>query len=572
MSLAYSRYFQGVQALIEDCLRLVDEVQLPERDTQSRRLSEIEAQLAAEAPLRVVLVGEFSAGKSSIISALTGHDVFIDADVATSAVSEHPWRGLGLVDTPGVQAEDTGTDHDRIAREATVGADLLLFVITNELFNPRLAQHLRYVLDNDGLGLAKKTSLIVNKMDREANPDEVIIGEVSKVLGPHQDIPVYLCAAGKYLRAATEKEQLKSRFIRQSRIPELVSGLDAFVSDAGTAGRLTTPLQVVSDVLDDVQSKLAASESDRKTLELIRRQRGVLQRLQRRLREIRKTWKQQAYSTVMGQANDAVEQITEVTTGDDLERLLKAGLKQAAAEIDQLYDGVESDVCEALDQASDDLDEIGDSPLGQDVRRIEAERAERVGVEFDKARPSGTTYVPRFVKAAGKPVQEGLNAAAKNAKGLRDVVYKVGKRFGKKFRPYEAVKGGEKLARAAGRAGKALPFLTAALDLYIQYREEKAKEQKARYLASLRLTLRSAFADQAKVEAEALEATVLKVSRGPVVESQERLDEQAAQVTAGARGRKQAIDEIARLNRLCTALRDEFYCGAQETAADDERE
>ncbi len=571
MNLAYSKYFQGVQSLIADSLALVEDVKLADRETHSQRLGEVQAQLANEAPLRIVLLGEFNAGKSSIIAALTGHEVFIDADVATLTVTEHPWRGLVLVDTPGVQAEDNVTDHDKIAREATVGADLLLFVITNELFSPRLAKHLRHVLDADGLGLVRKTSLIVNKMDRESNPDEVIIGEVSKVLGQGVDVPIYLCAAGKYLRALSEDEGLKSRFLRQSRIPELVSGLDAFVSDAGTAGRLATPLQVVLDVLHHVQSELAASDNDRKVLELIHRQRVVLQRLQPRLREIRKTWKQKAYSTVIGQANDAVEQVTEVTIGDDLKMLVESGLKQAAAEIDQLYDDVERDVCEALDQASEELERLGDSPLGQDALIIENVRAELLDVEFDMTKPSGTNYLPKVIKTAVKPLKEGLETAAKNTKGLRNFVYDMGKQFGKKFRPYEAVKGGQKLGRVLGKAGKGLPFLATALDFYIQYREEKAKEEKARYLASLRLALRNTFADQAKVEAEALEAIVLKVSRGPVVETLEQLDKQAAQVTAGKLGREQALDEIARLSHLCTTLLDELYCGAPRNDQDDLR-
>ena len=561
MSLAYTSYFTDLESLFGDAIALVQRSGSKDCNSLAEKLVHARSRLSEEAPLRVVLVGEFNAGKSSIISALTGADVLIDADVATIEVAEYPWRGLVLMDTPGVQAEDTGTDHDRIAREAVVGADLVLFVITNELFNPRLAGHLRFVLDDGGLALAKKTCVVVNKVDRETNPDETLITEIAKVLGPHLDVPIFLCSASKFLQAAKESSPLQERFERDSRFRDLISGLDQFVSDAGMSGRLATPLLVVCEVLDVVQSEMAGSDDDRKQLEFIRRQRLVIQRLQRRLLDIRKTWKQQAYSAVMAQANDAVKQLSEISQQSHLEELFNAGLKQAESEIDQLYDSIESELQEALDHAKAELDEIGGSSLGQFVAQIEAQRAERVKIEFSTPKPDGSNYGSKIAKAASKPVKEGLDAAAKNAKGLRDVVYKVGKACGGKFRPYGPTKAGEALAKAAGKAGKAVPFFAAALDFYIQYREEKAKEEKERYYAKLRLALRAAFADQAGVEAKVFEAVVLDVSRGSVTESLAGLDKRAEQIVAGGEERTSFQTEIGQLKSRCSALRDEIYSG-----------
>ena len=54
------------------------------------------------------------------------------------------------------------------------------------------------------------------------------------------------------------------------------------------------------------------------------------------------------------------------------------------------------------------------------------------------------------------------------------------------------------MASVAGKAGKVVPVVAAALDFYLQYREEQVKEEKAKYLASMRMALRNAFSDQAK--------------------------------------------------------------------------
>ena len=559
MSLAYASNFKNIERLLDDAISLVQQSGSADCNSLAEKMVHARSRLFSEAPLRVVLVGEFNAGKSSIISALTGADVPIDADVATSKVADYPWRGLVLVDTPGVQAEATATDHDQIAREAVVGADLVLFVITNELFNPRLADHLRFVLDDGGLSLAKKTCVVVNKVDRETNADEVLITEVAKVLGPHHDVPIFLCSASKFLQAAKEGAELKARFEAQSRFRDLVGGLDRFVSNAGMNGRLVAPVSVVCDVLDTLQSEMAGCDDARKQFEFIRRQRLVIQRLQSRLFDIRKTWKQQAFSAVMSQANEAVKQLSAISQKDDLEALFEAGLKQAAGEINQLYDSIEGELQGALVQSKAELDEIGGSALGHFVTNIETQRAEKVRVEFSTSKPGSANSGAKFAKAAGKPLQEGLEAAAKNAKGLRNIVYKVGKACGKKFRPYEPTKFGEALAKGAGKAGKALPFITAALDFYMQYREEKAKEDKERYLANLRIALRRAFADQAAVEAEVLDDVVVDVSLGSVQKSIAELDQRSEQITVGEEERASLQGEIGKLKLRCSALRGHFY-------------
>jgi len=561
MTIAYSKYFSELDSIIVEAKRILDATSIPEHALLEERISEARKRITSEASIRIAIIGEWNSGKSSLIKALTGADAKIDSDVCTGISTEYAWQGMVIVDTPGVLAEGTDTDHDRIARKATIDADLVLFVVTNELFNPRLANHLRFILDENGLALAKKTALIVNKVDRESNPEEILLGEIQKVIGPHQNIPVYFCAASKLLRAENEPPELRDRFVAQSRIGTLTQGIDQFVDDAGTFGRLATPLQIIEDIADSLQTGIVASEDGKKQLELIRRKKTVLQGLQRRLLDIRKTWKQHAYSTILGQAEHAVGQIDDLSSGDDLDGLLATGMKQAIAEIENLHDSIKIDIDEALDDAERKLDEIGDSPLAKDIDRAHTERAELIGVDFHNSSPGGNGIAAKLGKVAATPLKEGLEAAAKNAEGLRDLVYNVGKAVGKKFRPWEAVKSGEKLARLAGKAGKAVPYLAAALDLYLQYREEKVKEENAKYLAGMRIALRNAFADQAKVEAEALEAGIVRVSEGPVSAALSEIDSHALAITEAAADKATLFKEIGSLRARCTRLRTHLMTG-----------
>jgi predicted GTPase len=68
-------------------------------------------------PWNLVATGEYNAGKSTLLMALTGDPAIeIDADVATDVATEYRWNDILLVDTPGV---GVGRDlHDERAESA----------------------------------------------------------------------------------------------------------------------------------------------------------------------------------------------------------------------------------------------------------------------------------------------------------------------------------------------------------------------------------------------------------------------------------------------------------------------
>ncbi|WP_414491889.1 GTPase [Stenotrophomonas maltophilia] len=555
MSIAYTNYVAELEAISTDARRLIGACNHAEEAQITARIDEALEQTTAQSPLRIAFIGEWNAGKSSLIAALTGAEVAIDADVCTDVSAEFSWKGLTVVDTPGIQAQRHDTDHDHISRQATIGADLVLFVVTNELFNPRLAAHLRFVLDEEGLGLARKAALVVNKFDRESNQEEVLLGEVRSVLGPHQNVPIFFVSSRKFLQSGSAPSELRERFVLQSRLPALTKGIDRFVEDAGTLGRLETPLQVVADAVESLLHGVANTKEDEAQLELIRRQKTVLQGLERNLRDIRKTWKQQAHSTVNACAEGAVQNVSETSTSEDLDRLFETTMAVAVADVERLHDGVTGAIEGAMEDAEQKLVEIGQSPLGKQVEKIDIERAKLVTVNFDQSRPGEKAYLGRMGKMATDPLKQALDAASNNAKGLGELVYKVGKTLGKKFRPWGAVNAGKTLAKCAGRAAKFVPLASAGLDFYVQYREETAKDEQARHFANMRLALRGAFAEQARMEADVLEDAINSVSQGSVAAALAKLDAQAAQIAANNESATRLAGDITALMQRCTQLR-----------------
>lgn len=557
MKLEHANYYSALEQIVQDTRDLLQRADPAGHEERVERLAEAGARLREEAPLRIALVGEFSAGKSALVAALTGEEVAIDADVATSEVTEYPWRGLVLVDTPGVQSNSGATDHDRIAREATANADLVLFVVTNELFNQRLADHIRYILDEEGLGLAAKTCVVVNKVDRENNEDATLISSVGQVLEPHNEVPVYLCAARKLLQSReVADDSIAGRFEAQSRMAELVEGLNGFIADAGSQGRLRTPLSVTADILDSLESELVDTGDERNRLELIRRKRRALEQLQQQLRELCKSRKQEVRAAVMAQANEAAEAVPGITSQEELESLFMERLQQATSDLEAVHNAAEVDLHEAINEAREEIDSIGESPLALEVERVHSEQA-----VLDRVEPTseGGTRAARLARQGVDPLQKGLEKLAQDPRKLRDMVYTVGKALGKNFRPWEAVRAGEKLAGVMSRAGKAMPLVAAALDFYCQYQDEKAEAEQEKQLAQARQALNKAFYEQAENEAQSLEAAVGQITDGPVHEALARLEAEAETITAADSQREVLRQEVCALRERCSALRSQIY-------------
>lgn len=119
--------------------------------------------------LRVVVFGVGSVGKTSIVNALLGDLVGrVDAPLGTTTVAAtYPLRLAGLTqvvwltDTPGLlEASAAGADREAQVRHLATEADLLLFVIDDDL------RQSEWAVARSLLDLGKRLIVVVNKADR----------------------------------------------------------------------------------------------------------------------------------------------------------------------------------------------------------------------------------------------------------------------------------------------------------------------------------------------------------------------------------------------------------------------
>ena len=227
----------------------------------------------------LVVVGEFNAGKSAFINALTGERRMEEGVTPTTAqVTPVRFDDINIVDTPGTNA--VIREHEEITARYVPRADLVLFVTSADRpFTETERAFLEQIRD-----WGKKVVVVINKIDILAGEKELsevrayVADNARRLLGVTPEIfPVSSRAA---FRAKNGEPQLWTssgfealeRYIRTSldaaarmRLKLLNPlGVGAALIDryaAATKERLST-LQSDFVLLEDVESQLSVFEAD----------------------------------------------------------------------------------------------------------------------------------------------------------------------------------------------------------------------------------------------------------------------------------------------------------------------
>ncbi|MFI5842515.1 dynamin family protein [Catenuloplanes sp. NPDC051500] len=258
---------------------------------------------------RVAVIGEFSSGKTTLINALLGAEVFpVSARPTTSAAvrisygarpevralfkdgSEwrsdsddvlgalkhlttgddlapqvtavelrHPARllrdGLVIVDTPGTNAED---GHSEIARQAVLDADAALIVLSaGRLMPATLADFLTATLDPH---LLSRCLYVVTRMDEvDEDADRVRTTAVQRIRSmlDDPDPAVAFCAPGAAVRARRGVPLSDEQARWSARFAALPVWLTTAVGDRRPAAAADTALRLVDGLLAGLDEALA---------------------------------------------------------------------------------------------------------------------------------------------------------------------------------------------------------------------------------------------------------------------------------------------------------------------------
>ena len=526
-----------------------------------------------EGPVHVVFAGQYSAGKSTMLKALTGRqDIAVGADITTQKSHEYDWNGISVVDTPGVHTE-VRPDHDGLTYRAISEADLLVFVVTNELFDAHIAKHFRKLAVERGK--AHEMMLAVNKMRRCASGNtaaaqNVIREDLRKVLDPFtpEEMRTSFVDAEAVLEAQREPDgEIRRILERKSGFGSFVDALNEFVRDKGLIGRYTSALYTVEQVLQEAVASESTGDKDADAIEelLLQKRRALADtrvQLPRSVEgEVRRT-----SADIRQGGTDAGDLIHGDFDADEVNRKLE-GLQQ---QVDRRVRELESVVQQTVAQIMSDLNARLERVAGGELAKALLPRLEgRVDVEIPTANVASgsqgaagafydvTRQLGEFItkhslnpNAGAAGLGQLFKLKPYSGSGTHGLVKEVGHLFGKSFKPWEAVK----WTRGIATAGRVLSVAGVVLSAVSQIAADQAAEERERELQKARTTVRTVFGDAANaVDMHFDKATDTYVAENidpPLTE----VDEQLGELRSMQRSRGDMFRDLDHLLKETKAL------------------
>lgn len=444
--------------------------------------------------LTVAFIGQYSAGKSTIISALTGQrDIHIDADIATDTTTPYDWNGIKIIDTPGLFTDRA--DHDAITYEAIAKADLLVFCLTHMLFDTLTIENFKKLAYDKGYRW--KIMVVINKMSAAAGEEEQKIASyrhsLSEALKPYalHEFPTSFIDAKDYCEGIDEEDDFLTEV---SRFDTFIAELNHFVERRSSLTGLDTPVRIVLGCLDDAQIGFARnSNEDTAFLE-------VLSRLSRRVNKERERLRTKVKSITL-------EMAAAITT---------EGSHLASAVGDQKFEDLnkqsEINVRKYYDKAGGAFENAVESAIQSIHLEVEAELQGNLTQAFvaqlnfngKLSNQSPVTTLNRkqvqgqveWLKKIGEQVGANITKAATReiasttsqgflrsvdvaGSSLHQGVYSLGKLIGFKFKPWQAVGIAKNIGNAAKFLGPAIAVVSIGLDLHTMHKEHEHEKKMA---------------------------------------------------------------------------------------------
>ena len=460
--------------------------------------------------LTVAFVGQYNAGKSTTISALTGRrDIRIDSDIASDQTANYNWNGINLIDTPGLFTDRK--DHDEITYEAINKADLLVFCLTYMLFDSVTVENFKKLAYEKGYRW--KMMLVINKMSDEAGEEAEKIANyrqsLAEAIKPYslEEFPICFIDAKDYCEGVDEDEEF---MIEISRFQTFINALNNFVEKRAALTRFDTPVRIALSLVDEAQLTFTRnSTEDSAFLEVLTRLSRTLRKERDRLGTQVKTIALEMSAAI---AKEGIFLASAVGTEQDFEKLNK----QTELNVQQQYEIAETKLQVAVNSAVEDTrEEVAEVLQGNlvqtfiaclgNAQNVSAENVaseqntERVKGQVNFLKQIGETAgvqlnkfaISNSANIAGKGLLTSMNVAGS---GLHQTVLAVGKFVGFKFQPWQAVGIAKGIGNAALFLGPALAIVSIGIDCHQTHKEKEREKQ----IADVRSQITSQFQKIAK--------------------------------------------------------------------------
>ena len=482
----YAKHQEVLLSLIEKTKNLLAETD--NQDLVSKLDAELE-QATDRKELSLAFVGQYSSGKSTIISAMTGDkQIKIDANVATDVVSKYEWNNILLMDTPGILAGKKES-HDEATKEALKESDLIFYVLTSQLFDDIIFNNFIDLAYNQRL--ADKMFIVINKMGMESGEyDELVENytvSLQKIFAERgyslDQFPVAFIDAYDYIEGVDEKDE---EFIKLSHFGRFLDMLNAFVDQKGLIKKqFDTPVRIlqsylkniqvaavdktISDFYNQFEQKLTSSEKE----------------LKRDVEQVLSWFDSSCMSEVINLSSEIgdIDEAVWTQKQNDLSNKLSNMISEAS-------DRIDTSINQNYDRLLKEMSEFsGKEALVKYAESIDAKiNSPSISIEEKKSltmQRNSLSYLKQGANAVSgmAPGVNSLSGGISGASGstLHEGVLTIGHFFGKKFKPWEAVRWASNIGKVA-KFG--IPVLATGLDIWMQVREDKRENERIEQIKS----------------------------------------------------------------------------------------
>lgn len=559
-----SEYSSQILSLFEDARRVLSSSGI---ETIRKRSKEVPVSLCSDSDrLNVVFAGGYSAGKSTLLSLLTGIKLKVGGGIVTESTKTLEWNGINVTDTPGIHTE-LHPDHDAITYEALSQADLVVFVMTSKGFNPHLAEHFRKLANERCKG--PEMMLVINKMDETGLTPEkcniVFKDNFSEALQPfsREDLYTSFMSTKRWLQAEeTTDSKKKVEYLKRSGKDDFIRNLNQFVADKGLASKLTTNLfvleQIITDILTNYRSDDTCSDGVR---EMLSRQRNILVASRNSIIDQSRLIASRSRNTVQGWGNEISTSLTSESKQDEIESLVKDRMKRVDDVYSKAVSQLEQIVAEEDKKVGEKFQKLAQSQFGRQVYDMVETRIGKLksNPEFMRKLGAVANKLSEFGKGLAQ-MAKGPNAVGgwsnffkvgqASQSNMHKIVLEVGHFFGHKFKPWEAAG----IAARIGQGAKILGAVGAVIGIFAQIWTDKQEQKQEEALLKAKNDIRSVFnqaADVIEMEFDEKSQQWVEAKYGTAIKE---IDTQIESLENATLKKNKEIENLKALQQRCRML------------------
>ena len=482
----FGKISEEFSKILEDSKNIVSNYNNEIVESLAKDIEEIENQKL----LTVALIGQYSAGKSTIISALTGNkSIKIDADIATDKTTDYEWNNVLLTDTPGLWTDRK--DHDDITYKKIKESDLLIYCLTSDLFDDIILENFKKIAFEEKQ--KNKMMVVVNKMSMESGEYSELVGNYKKSLNdslePYKidEFPLCFIDAADYIEGVDENEnELKEL----SHFNDFVKLINIFIKEKGIWAKFSTPIYRTISFIDN--SILSITSKDNKEFLIL------INRIEKEVR----FKKQLAYnrvaplimelsSTIISYSNDITSKIgVESIDFDSMQKEIDIKIKK---DIEETQIKIQEVLNKINEELNDTIKELFDSDLGKYV--LDSINNSKLNInnvsliDFTEIMSNFSSISNITGKVAGSVKNfigannSGLILKAKDlASGNQavEIVKNIGHFFGVKFQPWGAINIVKNIGNVANFLGPILSIFSIGMEVANFVKDEENAKKLSR--------------------------------------------------------------------------------------------